>query len=66
MRKLELLKTYLLPGACGVGLAGGVNGVLELSEMHKSGGETSKVGNVIEEQFGRFIHLLLIAPLTNL
>ena len=56
----------LFPCAGGVGLAGRVNGVLELSEMDEGGGESGKVGNVVEQKFGRFVHLLLVAPLANL
>ena len=34
--------------------------------MHKSGGQTGKVGDVVEKQLGSFVHLLFIAPLSNL
>ena len=57
---------YLLPGPGGVGLACRVNSILELSEVHKGGGQTGKVGDVVEKQLGSFVHLLFIAPLSNL
>lgn len=57
---------YLLPGPGRVGLACRVNSILELSEVHEGGGQTSKVGDVVEKQLGSFVHLLFIAPLSNL
>ena len=57
---------YLLPGPGGVGLACRVNSILELSEVHEGGGQTSKVGDVVEKQLGSFVHLFFIAPLSNL
>ena len=57
---------YLLPGPGGVGLACRVNSILELSEVHEGRGETSKVGDVVEKQLSSFVHLLFIAPLSNL
>ena len=57
---------YLFPGPGGVGLACRVNSILELSEVHESGGQTGKVGDVVEKQLGSFVHLLFIAPLSNL
>ena len=57
---------YLLPGPGGVGLACRVNSILELSEVHEGGGQTGKVGDVVEKQLGSFVHLLFIAPLSDL
>ena len=57
---------YLFPGPGGVGLACRVNSILEFSEVHEGGGQTSKVGDVVEKQLGSFVHLFFIAPLSNL
>ena len=57
---------YLLPGPGRVGLACRVDSILELSEVHEGGGQTSKVGDVVEKQLGSFVHLFFIAPLSNL
>ena len=57
---------YLLPCASGVCLTGGVNSILELPEIHERRGESSKVANVVEEQFGRLVHFLIKAALANL
>ena len=60
------LLPHLFPGAGGVGFAGRVDSVLELAEVNEGGGEPGKVGDVVEEQFGRFVHLLLVASLSHL
>ena len=33
--------------------------------MDQSGGQAGKVGDVVEQELGSFIHLLLVAALTN-
>lgn len=39
---------------------------MEFSEMDESGGQAGKVGDIIEQKFRCFVHLLLIAALANL
>ncbi|KAF3847983.1 hypothetical protein F7725_021011 [Dissostichus mawsoni] len=48
-------------GAGAVGLAGSVHGRLVLPEVHQGGGQTAEVRDVVVEQFGCVIHLVIIA-----
>jgi hypothetical protein len=50
-------QTYLLPAASGVGLAGSVDGVLELAEVDKGGCKAGKVGDVGVQDLGSLEHL---------
>ena len=34
--------------------------------MDKSGGQAGKVGHIVEEKLGGFVHLLIVATLSNL
>lgn len=69
--KSELLsihagKAHLFPGAGAVGLTGAVHSSLVLPEVHQSGSQATKVGDVVVEQLGRVVHFLVIAAVTNL
>lgn len=56
----------LLPSACAVGFAGAVHGSLVLAQVHQCDGQTSKVGDVVVQQLGGLIHLVVEAAVSHL
>jgi hypothetical protein len=58
--KITDRQTYLLPAASGVGLAGSVDGVLELAEVDKGGSKAGKVRDVGVQDLGGLEHLEVI------
>ena len=57
---------YLFPCSGRVCFSGPVHGSLVLSQVDESGGQSGKIGDVIEEKFGRFVQPIVEASIADL
>ena len=58
--------TYFFPGLGTVGLPGSIHSPLILSQVDQGDGQTGIVRDVVVQQLGCLIHLLIKAPISNL
>lgn len=57
---------HLFPRAGAVGFPSAIHSCLVLAQVHQGWGQTAEVGHVVVQQLGCFVHLLIIAAITDL
>lgn len=58
--------SYLLPRPCAVGFPGAVHSRLVLSEVDKCRRKACKVGHIVVQELGCFIHPLFVTSIAHL